>query len=92
MFLKVKEQKCAFCEVFTYKPGAVVTESGFHVSGLLEVVHEAKAKFRADDTSPHKVSSDLLSAHHAFPEKSQKTHCNQAEGSGLSDLHVYHFI
>lgn len=60
-----------FICMFTYKPWAVVTEGGFHVSGLLEVVNKSKTQFGADDTCPHEVSCDLLSAHEAFPEQPQ---------------------
>ena len=60
--------------VLTYKSWAVVTESGFHVSGLLEVVDKAKTQFGADDTGTHEICRDLLSADKAFPEQPQHIH------------------
>lgn len=60
--------------MFPYKSWAVVTKGGFHVSGLLEVVDKAKAQLGADDTGPHKISCDLLSADLAFPEKNHNTY------------------
>lgn len=57
--------------VVTYKSWAVVTEGGFHVSGLLEVVDKAKAQFGADDTCPHEIGCDLLSADEALPGQTQ---------------------
>lgn len=60
--------------MLTYKSWAVVTEGGFHVSGLLEVVDKPKPQFGADDTGPHEIGCDLLSADEAFPEQPQHTH------------------
>lgn len=60
--------------VAAYKSWAVVAEGGFHVSGLLEVVDEAKAQFGADDTGPHEVGCDLISADEALPGQPQRTH------------------
>ncbi len=53
--------------VATYKSWAVVTEGGFHVSGLCEVVDKPETQFGADDTGPHEIRCDLLSADEALP-------------------------
>lgn len=58
----------------TYKSWAVITEGGFHVSGLLEVVDKTKTQFGADDTGPHEIGCDLLSADEAFPKQKQHIH------------------
>lgn len=55
----------------TYKSWAVVTEGGFHVSCLLEVVDKTKTQFGADDTGPHEVGRDLLSADEALSGQPQ---------------------
>ena len=57
----------------TYKSGAVVTEGGLHVGGLLEVVDEPQPQLGADDTCPHKVCRDLLSANEALPGSTHNT-------------------
>lgn len=57
--------------VVTYESWAVVTERGFHVSGLLEVVDKTKTQFGADDTGPHEIGCDLISADKAFPGQPQ---------------------
>lgn len=56
---------------WTYKSWAVVTEGGFHVSCLLEVVDKTKTQFGADDTGPHEIGCDLLSADEALPGQPQ---------------------
>lgn len=63
--LKKNINACSTCAA-TYKSWAVVTEGGFHVSGLLEVVDKAKTQFGADDTCPHEIGCDLLSADEAL--------------------------
>lgn len=57
--------------VVTYKSWAVVTEGGFHVCGLLEIMDKAQTQFGADDTGPHEIGCDLLSANKAFPKQPQ---------------------
>lgn len=57
--------------VRTYKSWAVVTEGGFHVSCLLEVVDKTETQFGADDTGSHEIGCDLLSADEALPGQPQ---------------------
>lgn len=51
----------------TYESGAVVTEGGLHVGGLLEVVDKAQAQFGADDAGAHEIRRDLVPADEALP-------------------------
>lgn len=51
----------------THKSGAVVAESGFHVSGFLEIVDKPESQSGADDTGPHEIGRDLLPAHETLP-------------------------
>lgn len=55
--------------LWTYESWAVVTESGLHVGGLLEIMDETETKFGTDDTGPHEVGCDLISADKTLPEK-----------------------
>lgn len=57
---------------WTYESCAVVTESGLHVGGLLEIMDETETQFGTDDAGPHEVGRDLIPADKALPEKTDR--------------------